>query len=238
VADQIKQAIFDGVLKPGDSLPSERELGEAFGVGRPTVREALRILGIMGLIEIGAGVKGSTVKEADLTKYLEAVQQQLSWLIHLDRETINQLWEVRKYVEIGIAHAAAENAGQDDFARLDQIMAQMELCGDHMETYFPLAVEFHKQLALATGNSIFVIVWNMFQDILLKGYTPILNDLFPEGPAGLREANRLLLSAVKGRDHRAIDRAMEQHAEGERLFPRKHPGTCRTEGGPARNRGL
>ena len=62
VADQIQRAIFDGELKHGDSLPSERELCKVFGVGRQAIREALRTLSVMGLIEINSDIKGSVPK--------------------------------------------------------------------------------------------------------------------------------------------------------------------------------
>jgi len=227
VAEQIKQAIFDGSLQPGDSLPSERELCQVFGVGRPTIREALRILSIMGLIEINTGVKGSLVKDVDITQYLEAVREQLAWLIRVDEKTIDNLWEVRKYVEYGIAHSAARNATPADLERLEAIMAEMDGCGPDIYTYFPLAIEFHQQLALATKNAIFYAVWNMFHDIVLKGYPPFLNKLFPEGPDLLREANRRLLEAVKSGNPTEIDRAMELHAEEERHFSgaAEAPGT-------------
>ncbi len=63
VTNQIKASIFKGELKPGDQLPSERELSETFNVGRPTIREALRTLGVLGMIESNPGIKGSVVKK-------------------------------------------------------------------------------------------------------------------------------------------------------------------------------
>ncbi len=225
VANQIKQAIFDGVLKPGDSLPSERKLCEMFGVGRPTVREALRTLSILGLVEIKTGVKGSTVKKVDITQYLEAMREQLSCLIRVDEETVENLWEVRKCLEVGIAHAAAQNATEADFEMLEQLIEEMERCGEDIYAYFPIATEFHRQLALATKNSIFYIVWNMFHDILLKGYMPILDKLFPEGPSHLLASNRMLLDAIRSRDPAAIDKAMEAHAAAEKHVL-GHPGVA------------
>ena len=219
VADQIKQAIFDGILEPGDSLPSERELGEMFGVGRPTIREALRILHVMGLIDISAGIRGSTVKKVDITQYLDTIREHLAYLIRMDAQSIQNVWEVRKYVELGIAHSAARNATAKDLEDLEDLIRQMEGCGSDIHAYFPIAVEFHQKLALASGNSVFYIIWNMFQDILLKGYNPLLEDLFPEGPKGLLQSNRILLSAIKSGDSDAIDQAMESHADEERLFP-------------------
>lgn len=221
VADQIKQAIFDGLLEPGDSLPSERELGEMFGVGRPTIREALRILHVMGLIEINPGIRGSVVKAIDLTQYLDTLREHLAYLIHLDKESIQNVWEVRKYVELGIAHSAAHNATQRDFDDLEELIKKMEKCGTDIYAYFPIAVEFHQKLALATGNSVFYIIWNMFHDILLKGYMPILEDLFPEGPERLLNSNRVLFTAIKSGDPSKIEQAMCIHAEEERWFPKE-----------------
>ncbi len=230
VVEQIKKAIFDGKLKPGDRLPSERELCQVFGVGRPAVREALRTLSVMGLIEVNTGVRGAFVKEVDIIQYLEAVREQLAWLIRLGEETVNELWEVRKYVEIGIAHSAARNATPDDFQELDRLMEEMDACGDDMYAYFPVAVEFHRKLALATKNRVFFVLWELFEDILLKGYTPILDKLFPEGPARLREPNKVLLEAIKSGDIDAIDRAMERHADEEK-FLSENPKNLDTDQG-------
>ena len=220
VAEQIKQAIFNGQLAPGDSLPSERELGEMFGVGRPTIREALRILNVMGLIDISAGIRGSTVRKADLTQYLETIREHLSYLIDVDENSIQNLWEVRKYVELGIAHSVARNASDEDFDALESLLLEMEACETDIKGYFSVAVEFHQKLALASGNSIFYIIWNMFHDVLLKGYLPKLEELFPQGPEGLLRSNRLLLSAIKSGDPGQIDQAMQIHAEEEMSFPK------------------
>jgi len=218
VANQIKQPIFDGKLQPGDKLPAERELCEMFNVGRPTIREALRTLSIMGLIEVNTGKRGSIVKECDITQYMEAMREQLSWLIKVEEKTIRDLWEVRKYIELGIAHSVAANATKSDLKKLDRIIKKMESCSRDIHAYFPIAIEFHKELSLITKNKIFYIVWGLFQDILLKGYVPILDEIFPEGPSKLLESNKILLKAIKSKDLRAIDKAMEIHAEEEKFF--------------------
>jgi len=218
VAEQIKQAIFEGQLQPGDRLPSERELGELFDVGRPTIREALRTLAVLGLIEVNRGQKGSTVKKYDIAQYLDAVRKQLSWLIQADQQTLIELWEVRKYLEMGIAHSAAANATESDFKKIEQLVKRMEACGNDIEAYYPLGTEFHQQMAAVTKNKIFYMVWEMFHEILLRGYIPILKDLFPEGPKKLLHANKILFRAIKSRDSQAIDRAIETHAEEENVF--------------------
>ena len=218
VAEQIKEAILDGHLKPAERLPSERDLCEMFGVGRPTVREALRVLDNMGLIEIGSGSKGSTVKDVDITQYMEAVREQMSHLIKLNEDTIRDLWEVRKYIELGIAMTATDRATEEDIDMLLDYIQRMETCRDDIHAYFVIAVEFHKYLAKLTQNKIFYILWGMFEDILLKGYLPNLETLFPEGPTRLLESNKSLVNAIKSGDRDRIKRAMDVHAAEERFF--------------------
>jgi len=218
IAEQIKRAIRSGELKPGDRLPSERELSQAFDVGRPAIREALRSLSAMDLIEVNMGKKGSVVKETDVTRYMSAIREQLSWLLKTDKKGLHELWEVRKYIELGIAHSAATHATKKEIRKLELLMKEMEDSSKDIHKYFQLAVEFHETLALASKNKIFYIVWGMFEDVLLKGYLPIIDDLFPEGPSKLLEANRLLLKAIKSKDSEAINKAMEIHASDENLF--------------------
>ena len=218
IAEQIKDAILDGHLKPTERLPSERVLCEMFGVGRPTVREALRVLDNMGLIQIGPGVKGSTVKNVDITQYMDAVRENFSHLIKVNEETIQDLWEVRKYIELGISLTAARKATKRDYNKLRECIQRMEACGKDTRAYFQIAVEFHKYMAKATQNKIFYILWGMFEDILLKGYLPNLESLFPEGPSRLLESNKALLKAIESGDPDKIKDAMEFHAEEERFF--------------------
>jgi DNA-binding FadR family transcriptional regulator len=218
VADQIKQAIHDGQLSPGDRLPSERDLGQMFGVGRPTVREALRTLSVMGLVDISRGAKGATVAEANISLYMEGMREQLSWLIRTDRRTMEELWEARKYIELGIAHAVALRAGEKDLKRFEQLVEKMEACGADVEAYFPIGIEFHRQLALASGNAFFFFIWEICQEILQKGYGPILKELFPHGPARLVAANKGLVAAIRSRDPVRIQKAMDEHAASEVLL--------------------
>lgn len=221
VAEQIKEAILDGHLKPGERLPSERDLCEMFGVGRPTVREALRVLDNMGLIEIGSGVKGSTVKDADITEYMEALRDHLSHLIKIDEETIKELWEVRKYIELGICLNVAQKATPQDYKQMHEFIHQMEACGKDIRAYFPIAVAFHRFMAKSTQNKIFDVLWGMVQDILLKGYMPSLETLFPDGPSKLLETNKRVLMAMESGDPEEVKAAMEIHAEEERFFDNK-----------------
>jgi len=217
-AEQIKKSIFNGYLKPGELLPSERSLAEMFGVGRPTIREALRSLDVLGLIEMNQTGKGYIVCSPDVAEYLETLGEQMISLIHPNEKTLRDLWEVRNYIELGVAHTVALNATQDDFDELDRTIKKMESALYDFEEYFPLGADFHKKLALISGNKFFYIIWAMLQNILLKGYNPILEDLFPEGPQKLLYANKQLLDAIRSKDPKKINKAMKIHSEIEDVF--------------------
>ena len=149
------------------------------------------------------------------------MREQLSWLISTDMKTLQQLWEVRKYLELGIAHCVAANATQRDLKNLEQIIGKMEACKDNIREYFPLSVEFHRQVALVSKNTIFFLIWEMLHDILLIGYPPILDDAFPNGASNLLKANKTMLEAIKSKDPAAIDKAMEMHSNQESFFSPK-----------------
>lgn len=218
VVEQIQQTIIDGKLQQGDRLPSERELAEMFQVGRPTIREALRTLAIMGLIEVRTGQKGSIVSACDISHYVETLRVQLSWLIKADERTLEELWEVRKPIERAIAYAAAENATSKDMGKLEDLILKMEATVGDIKSYFGLALQFHRELAAATGNRVYPLIWRLLDDILMHSYVPNLDRLFPEGPSQLLLGNKVLLEAIKSGTPAAIDRALETHAEVENIF--------------------
>ena len=216
VAEQIKKAIFDGKLKPGDRLPSERELCKIFGVGRPALREALRTLNVLGLIEVNTGVRGSFVKGVDITQYMEAVREELAHLIQVEEETVADLLQVRRYMQAGLVRAAAQKATPDDFEELDRLIKEMEGCGDDVYSYFPVAIEFHRKLALATKSKVYYLFWKIFEDILHKAYT--LEKLLPQDTKKLIELNKILLGAIKSGDVAAVDKAVALHKEEDKFF--------------------
>jgi GntR family transcriptional repressor for pyruvate dehydrogenase complex len=214
VADQIKKSIFNGDLKLGEKLPSERDLALMFDVGRPTIREALRTLSVLGLIESNAGFKGSVVKETDISQYLDAMGEQFAWMIKADKDSFEEMWEARKYVEHGIAHAVAHNATEEEIKGLEKYIKKMESCGEDINKYFTIAMDFHLKLAEVSRNKIFFMIWKLFYDICIKGY-PILTAMYPDQIPRLLEVNRIMLEAIKSKNPEEIDRAMKLHAEEE-----------------------
>lgn len=218
VIDQIKKSIISGKLRPGDHLPSERKLAEMFNVGRPTIREAIRSLGLMGLIEVNSGSKGSTIQDCSINLYMNTIREQMSWLVKIDQKTNQELWEVRYYVELGIAHSFARNATHEDFAKLDEIVGKMEASLNDMESYLQHSVEFHEYLAVGAKNKIFYLAWSGFKDLEYRNFVSTMKAFSPHGLTELFEANKTLLRAIKSKDSGAIDTAMKIHADTDKEF--------------------
>ncbi len=151
VAERIKRQIENGELRPGDKLPSARELSEFYHVGRSTVREALSALKAMGLVEIRHG-EGSYVRgSADHPAELPGLSS-----VFMKKESLLELLEARKALEVSNAAIAAEKRTEEDMRRFESILHRMK---DHLgnETEGEKAdMEFHLALARATHNSIMV----------------------------------------------------------------------------------
>src|SRR4051794_26240322 len=119
IASQIVTAIVEGRLSSGDRLPSERELGEQFGVSRMTVRDALRVLEARGLISVKVGARGGAFV-ADATA--DRVAESMSTMLRLKRMSLSELAEARKIIEGAAAELAAQRADDDDIRRLEECL--------------------------------------------------------------------------------------------------------------------
>jgi GntR family transcriptional repressor for pyruvate dehydrogenase complex len=151
IAEQIKGNILSGKLVPGEKLPSSKELAERFQVGMSTVREALSALKAMGLIETRQG-EGSFVKQI---KSADLIMPTFSSLL-MNKQTLTDLLEARKALEVSNAAIAAEKRTQEDLQNLNDILSVMssslgdETIGEQSD------VKFHLTLAGATHNAIMV----------------------------------------------------------------------------------
>ena len=164
VADMILERILTLGLRPGDKLPSERELGEQFGVSRTVIREATRTLAARGIIDVRAGV-GLCVAAVDAS----AVSSTMRLFMHGSEElTYKEVHEVRRLLEIDAAGLAAERATDDDLARLKMCMDRLLEAGTDAELWAMGDVEFHRTVCTLTHNPLFVIMLDSIGDVLVE----------------------------------------------------------------------
>ena len=119
IAERILQMIRDKQLRRGDKLPPERDLAMMMQVGRPALREALRGLSLMNIIEIRQGA-GAYVTELDTAQLV----QHLDFVFSIDDYAILDLFDARKIVEVGIIESAAPRVTDDDVAKLESCLAK------------------------------------------------------------------------------------------------------------------
>jgi GntR family transcriptional repressor for pyruvate dehydrogenase complex len=163
VSEELLARIKSGELQAGSRLPSERELGDQFGVSRTVIREAVRSLAAKGVIEVrsGSGVHIAAVGAAQ-------VSEQMSLFLRgrgpIDYGKIN---EVRTGLEIRMARLAAERATDEDLATLREHHERMAALEDDIEAASIEDVEFHRTIARATQNELFLVMLDSIGDVLL-----------------------------------------------------------------------
>lgn len=207
VAEQIKGAILKGIYAPGDRLPSERELSRAFGVGRPTIREALKLVSNRGLIELNREYRGYVVKSPGLDAYIRPVREQISWFLDVNEKNIFDFWEVIPHF-LGItAHSAIYR--EVDCRELEDYIKNMET----VDNFFELSkftYGFGLKLAELTGNPVIIVIWKTLKNVITKEFPPIQTNVEPGGVTRLVEYHKNILSAIKTNDHTAVDRAVAE----------------------------
>ena len=207
VASHLEQQILDGVLKPGDRLPPERDLQAAFGVGRPAIREALITLERAGLVEIGNGAPARVAMPTAaslITAFLPSVRQMLS-----RPEGNRQLQAVRLLIEVGLVREAARTARPDDIASLRATLAENEACRHDREAFVDSDVAFHYGFARIARNAVFLAIHDGMSTWLREQREIAL---LAEGETDRAcAAHARILAAVEARDPDAAEAAMRDH---------------------------
>ncbi|MBQ8130702.1 MAG: FadR family transcriptional regulator [Clostridia bacterium] len=149
VSERIKQYIIENDLKTGDKLPTEATLIELFGVGRSTIREAIRSLVTQNVLSVRQGSGTYVSEEIGLT------QDPLGFsFIRNKNKLASDLLEVRAVIEPEVAALAAQNATGEDIRELDKLYQQMETLLLAGEDYLDVDLLFHQRIAQASGNMV------------------------------------------------------------------------------------
>ena len=207
IARRLEDQILDGRLQPGDALPSERDLMERHGVGRPAVREAFLSLQKSGLIAVQNGERARVVRPSAMNLVGElgsAARYVLS-----QHEGVRQFQQARLLFEVGLVRYAAESASADDLARLGEALkANAASIGD-MTAFARTDVDFHFVLAEIPRNPIFVALHRGLAEWLTEQRSSTLRR---RGAArGALRSHREIFKAIQGRDVDAADDAMRRH---------------------------
>jgi GntR family transcriptional repressor for pyruvate dehydrogenase complex len=147
LAKDLEQLLLDGVWRPGDQLPGERDLASRFGVSRSSVREALRILELHGWVDIRQG-DGTRVAHPS-----ESFGRRLRSRLH-EEDFIAELFEVRRILEPAVAALAAERGQKQEIERLESLLVQQQAAKSDLYRFVELDMDFHKTLADMSQNAV------------------------------------------------------------------------------------
>lgn len=203
VARRLVEYLLSGAVEPGTRMPSERQLAEAFGVGRSAMREAIKALSLIGLVEVRQG-DGTYLRKADSALLPEVIE----WGLLLGERRTMDLVEARQEIEIIIAGLAARRRTDKDIEDLRRILHRME------ETTVPSSfveadVAFHMRLADASDNLVLRDIHSSVQALLRTWIGRVL------AAEGSREPSYLehvpIFEAIVAGDSEAAERAMKAH---------------------------
>ncbi|AKX95158.1 FadR/GntR family transcriptional regulator [Neomoorella thermoacetica] len=208
IVQQIKDLIGEGNLKPGDRLPSERELSERLAVSRASVREALSALAAMGVIVIRPG-EGTFVQNIRNG----AIVEPLAMALLLDRQAAMELLEARQALEGEAAYLAARRAGPEDLEKMEELLKEMEhdlqrgILGEEAD------LRFHLAIAEAARNSVLARLMHTVSDTMRQALKTSRQRLYTTAgnPEKLFAQHNQIYEAIKAHDPRAARKAICQH---------------------------
>jgi GntR family transcriptional repressor for pyruvate dehydrogenase complex len=205
---QVREAIISGKLKPGDRLPPERKLLTQFGVSRQTLRESLRALESMGLIEIQKGAGGGpVVQKVDMQVTREAIAN----FLYFQRISIKDLSEVRKLIEPYLVRITTPKLEPEDLNYLeslnqackDTLARGEEIIGGEHE------IDFHIHLARKSGNPVLTMILDFVNKLLVELKLECRPS--PEFSRDVIAAHDRILEALKSGDSDLAAQAMYEH---------------------------
>ncbi len=230
VAERIREWIFSGMFKPGERLPSEISLAQAFGVSRSVVREALRGLEQLGVIVVRRGYKGGAfVTRSDMS----VLNRSLAMTLRIGEISITELFEARLIYEPEVARLAALRAEESELSVLRQVLSESRVEAASARFAHPANLSFHQAIARATKNPILEVVIGVTLDLMRDH---IAEQRLPEGASSrIFAEHEQIYAAIRDRDASQAARLMREHVlsvwemlrgdptrSGDRVGPLRH----------------
>ena len=205
ICERIRGEIAAGTLRPGDKLPPERELAQAFGVSRTAVREALRSLEISGLVGLQKGVKGG----AFILDGNPTLTRSLQDMISLGRIALGDLTEARVLIQEAVVRLVCARATEADFRALERDIAEVDRLtrSGRLRERLTYSINFYKILADITQNQVIIILIDSLTTILRL----VVNQAGPDPKTDLVETRRAFMKCLRARDADSAVKEMTAH---------------------------
>jgi len=212
IIEIIGRLIAEGELKPGDTLPSERDLSEMLQVSRTSVRQALKALDVLGVLEISPGSR--TFLNKSISKLLI---NPLKFMTLLHDITTLELFGTRKIIEVALAKSAALNASEEDIRKMKATLKTAEENMSDPKKYVLVEMEFHDDIFKASGDSVLAAVMASINNLLLENREKSAH-LFTDLKDSLSQHTKIF-EAIKEKDpQKAGDSMLDHLLKVEHLF--------------------
>lgn len=211
VFEQMKNMIASGNWKPGDRLPSEKELTELFNVSRVTVREALKKLASYNIIETSQG-KGSFIREPDGASILDPMMLSV-YVSSAEESTIRDMMEFRGIVEIESVSLATLRGTEKDLAYLQTNYENMVAAREDIRQFSKYDLEFHKYIAQMTGNIVLIKCYSIIWDFLREYFDKVVETIGVEKGIYYHGG---ILEAMKKKNAKEAKHLMREHLKAIR----------------------
>ncbi len=207
IVAQVRDALFEKRLRPGDFLGSEKDLAERFGVSRIVARDALRTLEAQGIVEIKVGARGGArIARGNARLFAEALAVQLD----LAGVSVSEIMDAQRAIEALAAELAAENATAEDNARLRELLADAERKIDDTPAYTKSCRDFHLAVAEASHNRVLVVQLISLQHVSWPAQN---HTLTPQVAQRILDVHRDLAGLIEMRDAAGARRLMDDHVK-------------------------
>jgi GntR family transcriptional repressor for pyruvate dehydrogenase complex len=206
IAERLLSLIKEKQLKPGDRLPPERELAVTMGVSRPSLREALRALSIMHIIENrqGSGTYITSLQPETLVEHLD-------FIIALNDQSFLDLFQARKILEVGLASIAAQTITSNE---LDELKGCLDRAADEIddpEAFLQSDLELHQRILDSAQNQLLALFMKSINDLNIASRRRTGESLKVREQT-LKD-HRLILSALRTHDAQLSGQAMRDHLD-------------------------
>ncbi|MEQ1952142.1 transcriptional regulator NanR [Mesorhizobium sp. CN2-181] len=215
VFSRLERMITSGELGPGDDLPSERELMERFGVGRPAIREAMQALANLGLVAISHGERAK-VLQVSARSLLRQVDLPAKIMLSSSTDSLEHLKSARIFFERGMVREAAEKATAEEIAGLHSILDHQRAKQGDSDAFIAADMAFHTRIAAISGNPIYAAVSEAMLGWLKEYHTEVL--IWTGKENFTLDEHEEIIERITAHDPDGAEKAMIKHLERSRAL--------------------